>query len=146
MTDHPFRILLVEDDPADAMLARRAMEEAIPSAQISHAKDGVDCMRRLRRQPPDYADALRPNLILLDLNMPRMDGREVLQQLKSDQDLRDIPVVVLTTSDFEQDIVGSYKLGANSFVTKPMDIDDFIQSVRTLGDYWLKVVKLPHYD
>ncbi len=140
----PFDILLVEDDPGDAMLTRHALTSVDFPVRVHHVKDGVECMQFLHREAPDFADAPRPRLILLDLNMPRMDGRAVLAAIKQDRDLHAIPVVVLTTSDFEQDIVRSYDLGANSFMTKPVDVEHFFRSLRDIETYWAKVISLPH--
>ncbi len=138
----PFRILLVEDDPADAGLVKRAIRDGKILCTVDHAKDGAEAIDFLRRRGERFADARRPNLILLDLNMPRLDGRQVLQEVKNDPDLRAIPVVVLTTSDIEHDVEASYLLGANSFVTKPMDVQDFFDVIRSLEDYWFNVVRL----
>lgn len=138
----PFRILLVEDDPADAGLVKRAIRDGKILCTVDHAKDGAEAIDFLRRRGERFADARRPNLILLDLNMPRLDGRQVLQEVKNDPDLRSIPVVVLTTSDIEHDVEASYLLGANSFVTKPMDVQDFFDVIRSLEDYWFNVVRL----
>ncbi|HLN23170.1 MAG TPA: response regulator [Patescibacteria group bacterium] len=138
-----FDILLVEDDPADAALAQHALKESALKTRVFHVRDGIECLRFLRREGEDFAKATRPHLILLDLNMPRMDGREVLETIKADANLREIPVVVLTTSDFEQDVLRSYDLGANSFVTKPVDIDQFLTVMRSVENYWFNVVTLP---
>lgn len=138
----PFRILLVEDDPADAGLVKRAIRDGKILCTVDHAKDGAEAIDFLRRRGERFADARRPNLILLDLNMPRLDGRQVLQEVKNDPDLRAIPVVVLTTSDIEHDVEASYLLGANSFVTKPMDVQDFFDVIRSLENYWFNVVRL----
>lgn len=138
-----FQILLVEDDPADAGLTKRAIKTGRIPCEVHHAKDGVEAMEFLRHQGDRFKDAPRPDLILLDLNMPRKDGREVLADLKNDPELKSIPVIVLTTSDIEQDIEASYLQGANSFITKPMDVQDFFDVVSQLGTYWSQVVKLP---
>ena len=137
-----FRILLVEDDPADAGLIKRAIRDGKILCAVDHAKDGAEAIDFLRRRGERFADAQRPDLILLDLNMPRLDGRQVLQEIKNDPDLRSIPVVVLTTSDIEHDVEASYLLGANSFVTKPMDVQDFFDVIGSLENYWFNVVKL----
>jgi CheY-like chemotaxis protein len=145
MTDEQadaFRILLVEDDPADAGLVKRAIKEGKILCVVDHAKDGAEAIDFLRRNGERYAEARRPDLILLDLNMPRVDGRQVLREVKADPDLRTIPVVVLTTSDIELDVEMSYLLGANSFVTKPMDVQDFFTVIGNLENYWFSVVKL----
>lgn len=138
----PFEILLVEDDPADAGLATRALRDGRILCNVGHVRDGVEAMEYLRRQG-SFAGAARPDLILLDLNMPRMDGREVLQELKADDDLKTIPVVILTTSDVDRDVNASYLLGANSFITKPMDMDAFFDVVKSIEEYWFRVVRLP---
>lgn len=139
----PFHILLVEDDPADAGLAKRAIREGRILCDVHHAVDGVEALAYLRREDPRHAHARRPDLILLDLNMPRMDGRGVLAEIRKDPELRGIPVVVLTTSDVQQDIEAIYQLGANSFVTKPLDLQDFFSVISGLENYWFNIVKLP---
>ncbi|AWK88275.1 response regulator [Azospirillum thermophilum] len=139
----PFRILLVEDDPADAALAKRAIREGRILCDVRHVQDGEEALAYLRREPPRFADVPRPDLILLDLNMPRLDGRGVLKAVKQDEALRRIPVVVLTTSDADCDVEAIYRLGANSFVTKPMDLQDFFNVVAGLESYWFNIVKLP---
>lgn len=138
----PFDILLVEDDPADAGLAKRALREGKIQCRVNHVRDGVEAMAYLRRGD-GYADAPRPDLVLLDLNMPRLDGSGVLSAMKSDPDLKTIPVVILTTSDVDRDVNASYLLGANSFITKPMDMDDFFDAIRSVEEYWFRVVRLP---
>lgn len=137
-----FDILLVEDDPGDAGLTRAALSQARILCKLHHVSDGVEAMAFLRRQGL-YADAPVPHLVLLDLNMPRMNGREVLAAMRDDEILHSIPVVVLTTSDVEADIEISYNLGANSFITKPVDIDQFVDAIKALGDYWFSIVRLP---
>lgn len=139
----PFHILLVEDDPADAGLAKRAIREGRILCDVHHAVDGEEALAYLRREGARNAHARRPDLILLDLNMPRLDGRGVLAAIKQDPDLRNIPVVVLTTSDVQQDIEAIYRLGANSFITKPLDLQDFFAVVSGLETYWFSIVKLP---
>lgn len=138
----PFDILLVEDDPADAGLAKRALREGRIVCRVNHVRDGVEAMDYLRGRGP-FAGSTRPDLILLDLNMPRMDGRAVLAELKMDPDLKTIPVVILTTSDVDRDVNASYLLGANSFITKPMDMDAFFDAIRSVEEYWFRVVRLP---
>lgn len=137
-----FDILLVEDDPADAGLTRAALAEGRFVCNVHHVTDGCEAMAFLRREGR-FASAPVPHLVLLDLNMPRMNGREVLQAMRADPELQKVPVVVLTTSDVESDVEASYNLGANSFITKPVDIDQFIASINQLGDYWFTVVRLP---
>ena len=143
MSNHLFHILLAEDNPGDARLTMEALKDGRFLCQVHLAKDGVEAMEFLRRQGDRYKDVPRPDLILLDLNMPRKDGREVLHELKNDPDLKSIPVIVLTTSDIEQDIEASYLQGANSFITKPMDVQEFFDIVEQLGVYWSQVVTLP---
>ncbi|HLI10852.1 MAG TPA: response regulator [Alphaproteobacteria bacterium] len=138
----PVEILLVEDNPADARLTRELLREGKIHNSCHHVIDGVEALRFLRREG-DYAAAPRPDLILLDLNLPRKDGREVLADLKADPKLRNIPVVVLTTSEAEQDIVKTYELHANCYITKPVGLDKFITIVRAIESFWLTVVKLP---
>jgi CheY-like chemotaxis protein len=137
-----FDILLVEDDPGDAGLTKAALAQARILCKLHHVSDGVEAMAFLRRQGV-HANAPTPHLVLLDLNMPRMGGREVLAAMRGDETLHKIPVVVLTTSDVEADIETSYELGANSFITKPVDIDQFIDSIKAVGDYWFSIVRLP---
>ena len=138
----PVEILLVEDNPGDVRLTREALREGKVHNVLHVARDGVEALRFLRRED-EYADAVRPDLILLDLNLPRKDGREVLQDVKADPALRNIPVVVLTSSQAEQDIARAYDLHANCYVTKPVDLDQFIHVVRTIEDFWFTIVKLP---
>jgi CheY-like chemotaxis protein len=135
-------VLLVEDNPADARLTIEALSEGRVLNHLHHVKDGVEALQFLRREAP-WTQAPTPDVILLDLNMPRKDGREVLSELKADPVLRLIPVVVLTTSEAESDILRSYELHANCYVTKPVDLDKFIEIVRTIEAFWLAIVKLP---
>lgn len=137
-----FEILLVEDNPGDARLAQEALKEGRMTSRLKVVVDGVKAMSFLRREG-QYQGSPRPNLILLDLNLPRKDGRQVLAELKADEDLRRIPVVVLTTSQAEQDIMRSYDLHANCYITKPVDLDRFISVVRSIEEYWCSVVTLP---
>ena len=141
MAEH-VEILMVEDDPGDADLTQELLEDAKVLIKVNVVEDGVKAMDYLRQQG-DYAQAVRPDLILLDLNLPRKDGREVLQEIKSDPDLKRIPIVVLTTSDADEDILRSYNLGANSFVTKPVGLDQFAHIVKTIENFWFTVVKFP---
>lgn len=138
----PVEILLVEDNPGDVRLTREALKEGKIHNNLHVAADGVEAMAFLRRQGP-HENAVRPDLILLDLNLPRKDGFEVLRDLKEDEALKRIPVVVLTTSSAERDILASYNLHANCFVTKPVDIDQFIQVVKSVEDFWFSIVRLP---
>jgi len=135
-------ILLVEDSPGDVRLTIEALADAKISNDISVASDGVEALEFLRNEG-DFVDAVRPDLILLDLNMPRMDGRELLGIIKDDDDLRHIPVVVLTTSQSEKDILESYDLRANCYITKPVDLDQFLVVVNSIQEFWLSIVKLP---
>lgn len=138
----PFDILLVEDEPADAHLVRSALKENKVLCNMSVVQDGVEALAYLRREG-QYHDAAMPDLILLDLNMPRMNGREFLAEVKADEELKTIPVVVLTTSDVERDVVASYKLGAAGYITKPVDMDQFIDAIRQLDNYWFVLARLP---
>jgi two-component system, chemotaxis family, response regulator Rcp1 len=138
----PVEILLVEDNPGDVRLTREALNEGKVRNNLSVAPDGVEAIAFLRKEGK-YASAVRPDLILLDLNLPKMDGREVLQAIKADGSLRHIPVVILTSSQAEQDIVRAYDLHANCYVTKPVDLDQFIGVVRSIEDFWFTIVKLP---
>ncbi len=140
---HRFVILLAEDEPADAHLVKVAFAENHILADLHHVLDGREALDYLQRLGPRYAAAVRPDLILLDLNMPRLDGREFLAAIKLLPDLRDIPVVVLTTSEVERDVVASYDLGAAGYITKPVDVLQFMAAIRALGDYWIDLVRLP---
>lgn len=135
-------ILLVEDNPGDVRLIQEALKENKVRNRLHVAQDGVEALAFLRHEG-EYADAPRPDLILLDLNLPRKDGRAVLLDIKKDPALRRIPVVVLTTSDDEHDVLTTYNLHANAFVTKPLDLDRFLDIVRQIEGFWLTVVKLP---
>jgi two-component system, chemotaxis family, response regulator Rcp1 len=138
----PVEILLVEDNPGDVRLTREALREGKVRNNLYVAADGVEALRFLRREG-EHAEAVRPDLILLDLNLPRKDGREVLEEIKEDPQLRLIPVVVLTSSQAEQDICRAYDLHANCYVTKPVDLDRFITVVQTIENFWFTIVKLP---
>jgi CheY-like chemotaxis protein len=138
----PVEILLVEDNPGDARLTREALKEGKIRNSLHHAMDGVEAMAFLRREGK-HQDAPVPDIVLLDLNLPRKDGREVLSEMKQDPRLRSIPVVVLTTSEAEQDIVRTYELHANCYITKPVDLEKFIDIIRAIEDFWLAVVRLP---
>jgi CheY-like chemotaxis protein len=135
-------VLLVEDDDGDVLMTREAFEHHKIRNKLHVVQDGEEALQFLHREGP-YADAPRPGLILLDLNLPRRDGREVLAELKADPELRVIPVVVLTTSEAEEDIVRSYSLHANAYVSKPVDFDRFIDVIRQIDDFFVTVVKLP---
>lgn len=138
----PIEILLVEDDPGNVLLTQEALNENRYPLIIHDVADGVAAMAFLHRAPP-YANAVRPDLVLLDLNLPKKDGREVLEDLKSDPDLRSIPVVVLTTSGAEEDVLRSYDLHANAYVQKPLDMDKFVNVIQTFDEFFLNVVRLP---
>jgi len=138
----PIEILLVEDNPGDVRLTQEAVREAKIRNTLNVVNDGEQAIAYVRRQG-EYAERPRPDLILLDLNLPRKDGREVLQDLKSDPDLHRIPVVVLTSSEAEQDILSTYDLYANAYVTKPVDLEQFMHVVSSIQDFWLNIVKLP---
>jgi len=136
------QILLVEDNPGDVRLTREALKEAKFRNKVQVVGDGVEALAYLR-QEGEYSGAMRPHLIMLDLNLPRMDGREVLAAIKKDADLRRIPVVVLSSSEAETDIARAYELHANAYVTKPVDIDHFLQVVKAIEEFWVEIVKLP---
>ena len=138
----PIEILLVEDNPGDVRLTQEAVREAKIRNTLNVVNDGEQAIAYVRRQG-EFADRPRPDLILLDLNLPRKDGREVLQDLKSDPDLHRIPVVVLTSSAAEQDILRTYDLYANAYVTKPVDLEQFMRVASSIQDFWLNIVKLP---
>jgi two-component system, chemotaxis family, response regulator Rcp1 len=138
----PVDILLVEDNEGDVRLTMEALREGKVRNKLTVAKDGVEALAMLRNEGK-YASAPRPDLILLDLNLPRKDGREVLAEIKADPSLKVIPVVVLTTSKAEEDIVKTYELYANCYIAKPVDLEQFIKVVRSIDDFWLSIVKLP---
>jgi chemotaxis family two-component system response regulator Rcp1 len=138
----PIEILLVEDNAADVRLTEEALREGKVRNNLHVARDGMEALEFLRRQGK-HAKATRPDLILLDLNLPRRDGREVLAEIKDDPALKMIPVVVLTTSSAEADILKSYKLHANCYITKPVDLEQFVSVVKSIDDFWLTVVRLP---
>lgn len=138
----PIEVLLVEDDPGDVLMTQEAFEEHKLRNRLSVVSDGTEALAYLR-QEGQYADAVTPDLILLDLNLPRRDGREVLEEIKKDENLRRIPVVVLTTSQADEDILRSYQLHANAYVTKPVDFERFISVVRQIDEFFVSVVKLP---
>jgi len=138
----PIEILLVEDNPGDIRLTIEALKEGKVRNNLNVAKDGVEALCFLRRESP-FEAAPRPDLILLDLNLPKKDGRELLADIKADELLRRIPVVVLTTSKAEEDVLKTYNLHANCYITKPVDLDQFIAVVKSIDDFWLTVVRLP---
>ena len=135
-------ILLVEDNPGDVRLTREALEEAKVRNTMSVAQDGVEALAFLRREGK-YASAPHPDLILLDLNLPKKDGREVLAEIKADTNLRRIPVVILTSSEAEMDILKAYDLHANAYISKPVGLEQFIHVVKSIEDFWLEIVRLP---
>lgn len=145
---NPITILMAEDDPDDRLLAREALEEARLANDFYFVEDGEELMdylhRRGRYAPP--AEAPRPGLVLLDLNMPRKDGREALAEIKADAVLRRIPVVVLTTSEAEEDILRSYDLGVNAYITKPVTFESLVGLMKVVGKFWLEIVELPHCE
>ena len=140
--NRPVEILLVEDNPGDERLTREALKEGKVYNNLHWVKDGVEAMAFLRREGK-YANVPRPDIVLLDLNLPRKDGREVLQEVKTDEVLKRIPVVVLTTSKAEEDVLRTYNLHANCYVTKPVDLEKFIVVVKTIDVFWLTIVTLP---
>jgi two-component system response regulator len=144
----PIVILMADDDPDDRELAEAALQESRLANQLHFVEDGEQLMAYLRNQPPyeDKAAHPRPGLILLDLNMPRKDGREALAEIKADPRLRPIPVIVLTTSRAEEDVFRSYDLGVNSFISKPVTFDGLVQVMRVLGRYWFEIVELPQRE
>jgi two-component system, chemotaxis family, response regulator Rcp1 len=138
----PIEVLLVEDNPGDVRLTREALRDGKVHNNLSVVPDGVEALAFLRREGK-YADAPRPDVILLDLNLPKKDGREVLEDIKADPALQRIPVVVLTSSEAERDIAQAYALHANCYITKPVDLDQFITVVKSIEDFWFTIVKLP---
>lgn len=138
----PARILMVEDNEGDVLLTRLALKDSKILVELDTVEDGVEAMDYLRRRGK-HASALRPDLILLDLNLPRKDGREVLAEVKADESLRSIPVVILTTSKSEEDVLRSYDLHANCFISKPVGLEQFLRVVESIEDFWLSVVRLP---
>ena len=138
----PIEILLVEDNPGDVRLTKEGLNEGKVRNNLNVARDGVEAIAFLRREG-EYSDAVRPDLILLDLNLPRKDGREVLADIKTDPNLKTIPIVVLTTSRAELDVLHSYELQANCYITKPVDLEQFIIVVKCIEEFWFTIVKLP---
>ena len=139
---HPIDILLVEDNPGDVRLTQEALKDAKVNNTLTVVGDGVEAMTLLRRNG-EYADSTRPDLILLDLNLPKKDGLALLGEIKSDDILKIIPVIILTTSTSDADILKSYNLHANCYITKPIDLEQFVQVVKSVNDFWLSIVKLP---
>jgi len=142
MTCESIDILMAEDDMGDQILVRKAFARSRVVNRLTMVNDGEELMRYLRHEPP-YAKAPFPDLLMLDLNMPKKDGREALAEIKADPALRHLPVVILTTSDADEDILRSYDLGANSYIQKPVTFEKMVDVVRTLSEYWLGIVKLP---
>jgi CheY-like chemotaxis protein len=142
MLGEPVEILLVEDSPADVRLTKESLKEDKLHNNLSVVMDGVEAMGFLRRTGK-YQEAPRPDLILLDLNLPKKDGREVLEEIKKDENLKRIPVVVLTTSSEDRDVLKSYNTHANCYITKPVDLEQFMTVVKSIGDFWFTIVKLP---
>jgi len=140
--DNPIEVLLVEDSPGDVRLTKEAFRSANPSIHLHVAADGVEAMAFLRREGT-HVQAPRPDLILLDLNLPKMDGREVLSHIKKDEDLKAIPTVILTTSDAEVDIVKSYQLHANCYLNKPVQLEAFESLVKSINEFWLREAEMP---
>ncbi|BAY10421.1 response regulator [Calothrix sp. NIES-2098] len=138
----PIEVLLVEDNPGDALLTRIALEDSKIAVHLNVVEDGVEAMAFLRKQDK-YAKVPHPDIVLLDLNLPKKDGREVLAEIKSDDTLKRIPVVVLTTSQAEEDILKAYNLAANCYITKPVDFDQFVKIIRSIENFWFAIVKLP---
>nr|MDZ8039354.1 response regulator [Nostoc sp. CreGUA01] len=138
----PIEVLLVEDNPGDAQLTRIALEDSKISIHLNVVEDGVEAMAFLRKQEK-YVEAAHPDIVLLDLNLPKKDGREVLAEIKADENLKRIPVVVLTTSQAEEDILKAYNLSANCYITKPVDFDQFVKIVKSIENFWFAIVKLP---
>ncbi|WP_375466493.1 response regulator [Nostoc sp.] len=138
----PIEVLLVEDNPGDAELTRIALEDSKISIHLNVVEDGVEAMAFLRKQEK-YVKAAHPDIVLLDLNLPRKDGREVLAEMKGDENLKRIPVVILTTSQAEEDILKAYNLSANCYITKPVDFDQFVKIVQSIENFWFAIVKLP---
>ncbi|MEH1920377.1 response regulator [Nostoc sp.] len=138
----PIEVLLVEDNPGDVQLTRIALENSKISIHLNVVEDGVEAMAFLRKQEK-YAKVIHPDIILLDLNLPRKDGREVLAEIKGDENLKRIPVVVLTTSQAEEDILKAYNLFVNCYITKPVDFDQFVKIVQSIENFWFAIVKLP---
>lgn len=138
----PIEILLVEDNPGDVRLTKEALKEGKVVNVLNTVENGEEALAYLRRQG-SYAQTTRPDLILLDLNLPRKSGQEVLAEIKDDPDLRRIPVVILTVSEAEQDIIKSYNLHANCYITKPVNLEQFMEVIKTIEDFWLTVVMLP---
>lgn len=139
---NPIEILLVEDNDDDIVLTQEAFEENRLTNKLNVVKTGIEALKYLKKENP-YSDAVKPNIILLDLNLPEMSGIEVLQVIKNSDNFKDIPVVILTTSKLEQDIIKSYKLHANCYINKPVNLDEFFEIIKVFGDFWFSIVTLP---
>ncbi len=139
---HPIEVLLVEDDPGDVLMTQEAFQDYKIANNLNVVTNGEDAIAYLRKQGA-YAHVVTPDLVLLDLNLPRRDGREVLREVKSDETLQHIPIVVLTTSDAEDDVLGSYQLHANAYVRKPVDFEQFVAAIRAIDNFFISVVRLP---
>ena len=137
-----FEVLLVEDNPGDVFLTQEAFREGHMPLRLCVVGDGEEAMRYLRRESP-FEEAIRPDLVLLDLNLPKKDGRELLAELKADSELRHIPVIILTTSESRQDVWRAYKLHANCYLTKPIEVEHFMRKIKSIEDFWLTVARLP---
>lgn len=138
----PIEILLVEDSPSDALLTKEALRQGKVNNTLHHVEDGVDALAFLRKEG-EYADVPRPDVILLDLNLPRMSGQEVLKEIRSDESLKCLPIIILTTSDDEGDVLAAYGLSANCYITKPVDMGQFVATMQALDGFWLTWVTLP---
>ena len=144
MTPAKFHLLLVEDEPSDALLVKHAISASKILTEFHHVRDGREALEFLEAAYAPGSNVAKPELILLDLNMPRMDGREFLTEIRADARFKTIPVVVLTTSTIERDVEQAYCLGANSFITKPVEVDDLFAAIGMVSEYWFSVVRLPH--
>jgi len=142
---NPIEILLVEDNEDDIILTREAFEENRLANKLNVVKTGMDAIKYLKKEEP-FSDAVKPNIILLDLNLPEMSGIEVLQNIKNEDNLKDIPVVILTTSNLEQDIIKSYKLHASCYINKPVNLDEFFELIKVFGKFWFSIVTLPENE
>ena len=140
--DRPIEVLLVEDNPGDVRLTREAMREAKVKNSLHVVRDGAEAMAFLRRERP-FTEAVTPDLILLDLNLPKKNGREVLEEIKQDETLRNIPVIILTTSQADRDVLDCYRLRANAYVPKPVGLEHFLEVASTIQEFWLRIVRLP---
>lgn len=141
----PIEILLVEDNEDDIILTKEAFEENRLANKLNVVRNGMDALRYLKRDEP-YPKAIKPNIILLDINLPEMSGIEVLERIKSEDDLKDIPVVILTTSHLERDIIKSYQLHANCYINKPVNLDAFFEIIKVFGTFWFSIVTLPERE